>query len=104
MENDPFVKEIKDRYDKLEDEVGDLYEDIHGDERRGREGLMRIARDIQKRQNDQKDLIKSFESREARRDEDEKRRARVVNSFFSIIIAILTGFAIAGLNQFFWVT
>ena len=83
-------------------EVYELREDIYSDARRRRIGVLERIEQMEIRQKEHAQTLEAFERREAARVKREDRRIKVINSLLGIITTILVGFAIAGVNQFFW--
>ena len=100
--NDPVITALQTQISALHEELRELRQDLYSDEKRRRVGALERQEQMEKRLDSHETILKAFERREAEREQDEKKRARVINSFLGIITAILVGFAIAGLNQFFW--
>ena len=101
-ENDPVVQALKTQLEQLHNELRELRQDLYSDEKRRRVGALERQEQMVKRLDDHEIILEAFQRREKERELRETKRTRVINSFLAIITAILTGFAIAGVNQFFW--
>lgn len=101
-EHDPVIEALKTQISALHDELRELRQDLYSDEKRRRVGALERQEQMEKRLDAHEALLEAFQRREAEREQRETKRARVVNSLLGIITTILVGFAIAGLNQFFW--
>ena len=94
--------ELKEDLNSGRQEVYELREDIYSDARRRRVGVLERIEQMEIRQKEHAETLEAFERREAARAKREDRRIKVINSLLGIITTIVVGFAIAGINQFFW--
>ena len=100
--NDPVVTALREQINQLHEELRELRQDLYSDEKRRRVGALERQEQMEKRLDTHETILEAFQRREQEREQRETKRARVVNSFLALITTILAGFAIAGLNSFFW--
>lgn len=100
--NDPVYNALKNQMENLGRQLYEVRQDVYSDEQRRRKGALERIEQMEIRQGEQQETLEAFQRREAERELRETKRARVINSFLALITTILAGFAIAGLNSFFW--